>query len=228
MGAEGGVFPAIIGTILLGLGTLLTAIPLGVGTAIYLNEYSSRQSKSVLFVRTSVNVLYATPSIVFGLFGLALFVPIFGISLTTGSLILGFLVLPLIISASEEALEAVPQELRNSSLAIGATKWQTIKNVVLPSAAPGIITSIVLSFARALGETAPIMFTAVYFRGAGIPENPLDPVQALSYHLLELTKVIGYRPVETNAWGTALILLSMVLITNYIGIKIRNKYSYNK
>jgi len=142
MGAEGGVFPAIVGTILLGLGTLFTAVPLGVGTAVYLNEYSNRRSKSVLFVRTSVNVLYATPSIVFGLFGLALFVPIFGISLITGALILGFLVLPLIISASEEALAAVPQELRNSSLALGATKWQTIKSVVLPAAIPGIITSV--------------------------------------------------------------------------------------
>lgn len=224
MGASGGVFPAIIGTILLGIGTALVSIPLGVGTAIYLNEYASSDSKLVRFIRTSVNVLYATPSIVHGLFGLALFVPIFGISLLTGSLILGFLTLPIVIRSSEEALKSISKDIRDASFAMGATRWQTIKNAVLPPALPGIVTGSVLGLGRAFGETAPIMFTAVYFTGVGLPESLLDPVQALSYHLLELTRLIGYKPVSEEAWGTAFLLLLIVLTMNFIGIKIRESY----
>lgn len=224
-GAEGGVFPAIVGTLLLGIGTALVAIPLGVGTAIYLKEYASKESKLVKLIKTSVNVLYATPSIVHGLFGLALFVPIFGVSLLTGSLILGFLTLPIVISSTEEALESVPDEIRDASFAMGATQWQTIKNAVLPPALPGIVTGSVLGLGRAFGETAPIMFTAVYFTGAGIPNSVLDPVHALSYHLLELTRFIGYKPVNEEAWGTAFLLLIIVLTMNFLGIRIREKYS---
>ncbi|PTD93514.1 phosphate ABC transporter permease PtsA [archaeon SCG-AAA382B04] len=224
MGASGGVFPAIIGTLLLGLGTALISVPLGVGTAIFLKEYAGSQSKLVRVIRTSINVLNATPSIVHGLFGLALFVPLFGVSLLTGSLVLGFLTLPIIIRSTEEALESVPKDIRDASFAMGATRWQTIRNAVLPPALPGIVTGAVLGLGRAFGETAPIMFTAVIFSGGGIPTSVFDSVNALSYHLLELTRLIGYKDVTQKAWGTALLLLLIVLAMNFLGIRIRKKY----
>ena len=223
LGTKGGVFPALIGTLLLMSGTALIALPLGVGCAIYLQEYA----KKGIFTRIisiCVDILQGTPSIVHGLFGFAFFVPIFGISLLSGVLILGFLTLPIIIRSSEEALRSVPQNIREGAYAVGATKWQAIRTVVLPPAIPGIITGSVLGIGRAAGETAPIMFTAVYFFGAGIPESPLDPIQALPNHLLELTKLIGYKSVEQNAWATALLLLSIVLGMNAIAIIIREKF----
>jgi phosphate transport system permease protein len=222
-GAEGGVFPVLIGTLfLIGL-TALIALPLGVGCAIFLQEYA-RKGKLVRIIRTAVNILQGTPSIVHGLFGLALFVPLFGISLLTGALIMGFLTLPIVIRASEEALRSIPQRLREGSYALGATQWQTIRHVVLPPALPGIITGVVLGLGRAAGETAPIMFTAVYFIGAGIPKSLLEPIQALPYHLLELTRYWGAYPVEQNAWATAFLLLAIVLGMNAVGIIIREKY----
>lgn len=224
LGAAGGVFPAIVGTILLGIGTALIAVPLGVGTAIFLKEYARKGSLFVSFIRTCVNVLNATPSIVHGLFGLALFVPIFGVSLLTGSIVLGFLTLPIVIRSTEEALESVPKEIRNASFAMGATQWQTIRNAVLPPALPGIVTGSVLGLGRAFGETAPIMFTAVTFSGGGVPSSLFDSVNALSYHLLELTRLIGYRDVSQNAWGTAFLLLVIVLAMNFLGIRIRKRY----
>jgi phosphate transport system permease protein len=165
-GTQGGIFPALVGTLLVMLGTALIALPLGIGSAIYLHEYA-KKGKIVRVIRIAVDILQGTPSIVHGLFGLALFVPIFGISLLSGILIMGFLTLPIIIRSSEEALKSVPRSIREGSYAVGATRWQTIRKVVLPPALPGIITGGVLGLGRAAGETAPIMFTAVVFMGAG-------------------------------------------------------------
>ena len=222
-GTKGGVFPALVGTLLIMIGTIFIALPLGIGCAIYLQEYA-KKGRIVRVIRIAVDILQGIPSIVHGLFGLAFFVPIFGISLLSGILIMGFLTLPIIIRASEEALRSVPQSLREGSYAVGATRWQTIRRVVLPPALPGIITGTVLGVGRAAGETAPIMFTAVVFMGAGTPTSIFDPVQALPYHLLELTRYIGAYPVDQNAWATALLLLSIVLGMNAIAIIIREKY----
>lgn len=222
-GTKGGVFPALVGTLLLLMGTIFIALPLGIGSAIYLQEYA-KKGKIVRVIRIGVDILQGIPSIVHGLFGLAFFVPIFGISLLSGILIMSFLTLPIIIRSSEEALKSVPQSLREGSYAVGATRWQTIQRVVLPPALPGIITGTVLGVGRAAGETAPIMFTAVVFMGAGTPTSIFDPIQALPYHLLELTRYIGAYPVDQNAWATALLLLSIVLGMNAIAIIIREKY----
>jgi len=222
-GAQGGVFSALVGTLLVMIGTALIALPLGIGSAIYLHEYA-KKGRIVRVIRIAVDILQGTPSIVHGLFGLALFVPIFGISLLSGILIMGFLTLPIIIRSSEEALKSVPQSIREGSYAVGATRWQTIRRVVLPPALPGIITGGVLGLGRAAGETAPIMFTAVVFMGAGTPSTIFDPIQALPYHLLELTKYIGAYPVEQNAWATAFLLLAVVIGMNAVAIIIREKF----
>lgn len=223
LGVEGGIFPALVGTLLIIIGTGLIALPLGVGCAIYLQEYA-KKGPIVRIISISVDILQGTPSIVHGLFGLAFFVPIFGISLLSGIFIMGFLTLPIVIRSAEEALRSVPQNIREGSYAVGATKWQTIKNVVLPPALPGILTGSVLGLGRAAGETAPIMFTAVYFIGAGVPASPFHAIQALPYHLLELTRLIGYKPVEQNAWATALVLLAIVLGINALAIIVREKF----
>lgn len=223
LGTKGGVYPALVGTIILMIGTALVALPLGVGCAIYLQEYA----KKGIFTRIisiCVDILQGTPSIVHGLFGFAFFVPIFGVCLLSGVLTLGFLTLPIIIRSSEEALRSIPHSIREGAYAVGATKWQTIRSVVLPPSIPGIITGSVLGIGRAAGETAPILFTAGVWWGAGIPETPFDAIQALPIHLLELTKLIGYKSVEQNAWATALLLLSIVLGMNAIGIIIREKF----
>ena len=214
-GTKGGVFPALVGTLLIMIGTVFIALPLGIGCAVYLQEY---------VIRIAVDILQGIPSIVHGLFGLAFFVPIFGISLLSGILIMGFLTLPIIIRASEEALRSVPLSLREGSYAVGATKWQTIRRVVLPPALPGIVTGTVLGVGRAAGETAPIIFTAVVFMGVGVPTDLFSPIQALPYHLLELTRYIGAYPVDQNAWATAFLLLAVVLGMNAIAIIIREKY----
>ena len=222
-GTQGGIFSALVGTLLVMIGTALIALPLGIGSAIYLHEYA-KKGRIVRVIRIAVDILQGTPSIVHGLFGLALFVPIFGISLLSGILIMGFLTLPIIIRSSEEALKSVPRSIREGSYAVGATRWQTIRRVVLPPALPGIITGGVLGLGRAAGETAPIMFTAVVFMGAGTPSTIFDPIQALPYHLLELTKYIGAYPVEQNAWATAFLLLAVVIGMNAVAIIIREKF----
>jgi phosphate transport system permease protein len=220
-GAQGGVFPALLGTLLIMIGTALIAMPLGIGSAIYLHEYAGK-GVVIRIIRVAVDILQGTPSIVHGLFGLAFFVPIFGVSLLSGILIMAFLTLPIVIRSSEEALKSVPQSIREGSYAVGATKWQTIRRVVLPPALPGIITGSVLGLGRAAGETAPIMFTAVVFMGGGT--SLFDPIQALPYHLLELTKYIGAYPVEQNAWATAFLLLGIVLGMNAVAIIIRERF----
>ncbi len=229
LGQKGGISTALEGTFWLILGTMFVSAPLGVGAAIYLNEYSTRVGMKRA-IRVAVSVLNGVPSIVYGLFGLAFLVTFFGVSLLAGSVILGLMVLPTIILTSLEALRSVPNSLREGSMALGATKWQTIKKVVLPSSMPGILTGLIIGVARAAGETAPIMWTAVTFSATpvhriyGVIPDVFQPVNNLGYHLLNLIYFLGAWDVESNAWGTALVLLALVLFTNMLAIVVRNHY----
>ncbi|MDG6256276.1 MAG: phosphate ABC transporter permease PstA [Methanomicrobiaceae archaeon] len=223
LGREGGIFPAIVGTLYLVAGAILFALPIGIGAAIYLTEYT-REGKLTKIIRSGVDLLNGTPSIVFGLFGFAFLVLFlnFGVSLLSGLITLGLMVLPTIIRTTEEALRSVPDALREGSFALGATKWQTIRRVVLPPAVPGILTGTILSIGRAAGETAPILFTAVVFSRRFLPDSLSDPVMALPYHLFILsTNVPG---AEQNQYGTALVLLLLVIGVYLVAIVIRNHY----
>jgi len=222
---KGGVAPAIIGTFYLALGAILFSLPLGLACAIYLCEYSPK-SIVVNIIRISINNLAGVPSVVFGLFGLAVFVKFFkfGVSILSGSLTLGILALPVIISATQEALMAVPVSIREASLALGATKWQTIKNIVLPTALPGILTGVILSIGRVAGETAPILFTAAAFYIKGYPKSVFSEVMALPYHIYALMTE-GAHPAQQTAiaFGCSLILLFLVLIVSFAAIMIRRQ-----
>ncbi len=223
LGRAGGIFPAIVGTLYLVFGAILFALPLGVGAAIYLIEYT-KEGKVTRIIRTTVDLLNGTPSIVFGLFGLAFLVYFlkFGVSLIAGQITLGLMVLPTIIRTTEESLKNIPQSLREGSLALGATRWQTIYRVVLPPAIPGIMTGMILSIGRAAGETAPIMFTAVVFSQRYLPSSFADPVMALPYHLYILaTNVPGS---STNKYGTALVLLLLVIGIYSVAIIMRTHF----
>jgi phosphate transport system permease protein len=221
----GGVGPAIVGTLYLVVGAIIFALPLGVACAIYLTEYSPR-SFVVNIIRMSINNLAGVPSVVFGLFGFGIFVKFFGfgVSALSGCLTLGILVLPQIISASQEALLAVPQSYREASLAVGATHWQTIKKIVIPTASPGIFTGVILSIGRVAGETAPILFTAATFYTRGYPKSPFSEVMALPYHIYALMTE-GTHPQEQTqiAYGCALILLVLVLCISAVAIVLRQK-----
>jgi phosphate transport system permease protein len=181
-------------------------------------------------VTIAVSVLNGVPSVVFGLFGLAFLVTLFGTSLLSGSLILGLINIPTIMLTSQEALKSVPNSLREGSMALGVSKWQTIIKVVLPAAMPGILTGIIIGVAKASGETAPIMWTAVTFTATpvqmiyGVIPNIFQPVNNLDYHLLNLIYFLGAWDVEGKAWGTALVLLALVLSTNMLAIVVRNRY----
>lgn len=226
---SGGVFPAIIGTFCLIIGSLVFAFPLGVMSAIYTNEYAGK-GWIVRFIRMITNNLASIPSIVFGLFGMALFVNKlkFGDSLIAGSLTLGLLILPLIIRTTEEALKAVPDSYRQGSLALGATKLQTIWKVVLPTALPNIITGLILSVGRVSGETAPILFTVAAYFLPKLPTSIFDQAMALPYHLYVLatsgTDLEASRPM---AYGTALVLITIVLIMNLLASLIRRRLGKN-
>jgi len=212
-GAEGGIFPAIVGTFYLVIGTLIIALPLGIASAVYLTEYAE-QSRFTGIVRMAILTLAGVPSIVFGLFGLGLFVIFcgFGASILSGSLTLACMVLPTIIVASEEALRAVPQSLREGSLALGATKWQTIRKNVLPYAVSGMLTGSILGIGRAAGETAPILLTAAAFYLPKLPTSIFDQVMALPYHLYILaTQHPAAHKVIPMQYGTSLVLLMLVL-----------------
>ncbi len=221
----GGILPCIVGTICLCLMTLFVALPIGVASAIYLNEYAT-QGKLVRFIRLGINNLAGVPSIVFGLFGLAFFCIVLkmGVSIASGGLTLGIMTLPVIIGASEEALRAVPNTYREASLAMGATQWQTIKNVVLPTAFPGIITGSILGISRAAGETAPIMYTGAVFFTPDLPSSILDEVMALPYHIYVLatagTQIEATRHLQ---YGTALVLIVLVFGMNFFAIILRSK-----
>ncbi|HIC95256.1 TPA: phosphate ABC transporter permease PstA [Candidatus Bipolaricaulota bacterium] len=226
---EGGIFPALVGTLCLAVGTLIFSLPLGVAAAIYLAEYA-RQGPLVRLIRLAVNNLAGVPSVVFGLFGLALFVNALGlgVSVLSGSLTLALLVLPVIIRAAEEALRAVPREFREAAFALGATKWQTIRRVVLPVGLPGIITGAILALGRAAGETAPIIFTAAVFFG-GLPDSPFSPVMALPYHLFVMaTESIFYEETRPLQYGTAIVLLGLVLAIDLGAIAIRYRLRRKK
>ena len=224
----GGILPAIIGTFCLVTGAVLFALPLGLLAAIYLSEYSKDNWMNRV-VRLAIINLAGVPSVVFGLFGLALFVSFFkfGASILSGSLTLGIMILPVIITSSREALDSVPKSFREVSLSLGATKLQTIKNAVLPHALPGILTGTILGVGRAAGETAPILFTVAAFYLPRLPQSLLDQVMALPYHLYVLSTQVPNVD-EKIRYGTALVLLSIVLLMNLIAIMIRSHFRSKK
>ncbi|WP_448820689.1 phosphate ABC transporter permease PstA [Cetobacterium sp.] len=220
----GGIFPAIVGTIFLTLGTMLVSVPFGVFTGIYLVEYSKDNILTRLVNLTIIN-LAGIPSIIYGLFGMALFVIYFkfGVSILSGSLTLGIMCLPVIITATREALLAIPNSLREASLALGATKWETISKVVVPAALPGISTGVILSISRAAGETAPILFTAAAFYLPFLPRSIFDQVMALPYHLYVISTQVPNMP-QNNMHGTLFILVFITVGFNLIGAYIRSKF----
>ena len=223
LGRAGGIFPAIVGTFYLVMGAIAIALPLGVGAAVYLVEYT-REGRITKLIRTGVDLLNGTPSIVFGLFGFAFIVLYLnmGVSLLAGQVTLALMVLPTVIRTTEESLKNIPQSLREGSLALGATRWQTISRVVLPPAVPGIVTGAILSIGRAAGETAPIMFTAVVFSSRFLPTSIFQPVMALPYHLFILaTNVPGS---SVNKYGTALVLLLLVIGFYAVAIIVRTHF----
>ena len=225
---EGGIFPVIVGTLCLILGTIIISLPIGIFAAIYLNEYA-RRNKLTRIIRMSIVNMAGVPSVVFGLFGMAFFVIFlgFGKSLLAGSLTLAFLILPVIITASEEALKAVPASYRAASLALGANRWQTTIKVVLPQALPGIITGSVIGVGRAAGETAPIMFTVAAFSQPNLPSSIFSQVMALPFHLYALATQVT-NPPEDKQWGTALVLLMIVLFFAVIGTAFRTRARLRK
>lgn len=221
----GGILPCIVGTVYLCLVTILVALPIGVASAIYLNEYAT-QGKLVRVIRLGINNLAGVPSIVFGLFGLAFFCIVLkmGVSVAAGGLTLGIITLPVIIGASEEALNSVPNTYREASLAMGATKWQTIRKVVLPVAFPGVITGSILGISRAAGETAPIMYTGAVFFTPDLPTSIMDEVMALPYHIYVLaTAGTNIEATRHLQYGTALVLIVLVLGMNLAAIILRSK-----
>jgi len=220
----GGILPAIVGTLLLTLGTALAAIPVGVGGAIYLSEYAS-DNLLTRAIRLAIVNLAGVPSVVYGLFGLGLFVLFlkFGTSIVAGSLTLAIMTLPIIISTTEEALRAVPTEFRTVSASLGGTRWQGIRQIVLPQALPGIITGVILGLLRAAGETAPILFTVAAFFLPRLPHSPFDQTMALPYHLYVISTQVPGMPLEIQ-YGTALVLLALVLSLNIVATVVRSYY----
>ncbi len=222
---EGGVSVCIYGTLALLAVTIAIAMPLGVSAALYINEY---QSAGFLrrIVRAAVNNLAGVPSIVFGLFGLGFFVIFLkiGASLLAASLTLSVMILPIIIVATEEALKGIPNYFRTASYALGATRWQTVSRVVLPSASPGIITGMVLSVGRVAGETAPILFTGAAFYLPYVPDNPLKQFMELSYHIFAMaTQSSDVSATLPIAFGTTIVLLALVFSVNLAGIVFRTR-----
>lgn len=223
---EGGIFPAIAGTTLVTVITAIFSIPLGIAAGIYLQEYAAPGWFTDL-IRASIRNLAGVPSIVYGLFGVALFVQAMhmGTSLLASGLTLGLMSLPYIITATEEAIKTVPHGLKEGSLALGATKWETIFRIVLPVSAPGIITGVILALSRAAGETAPILFTGVFFYQRFLPGSVFDEFMALPYHLFILsTQHHDIEGVRHLAYGTALVLLILVFFLNVIAFYIRAQY----
>ena len=221
---EGGILPAIVGTLLLTLGTALAAVPIGVGGAIYLSEYA-RDNALTRSIRLAIVNLAGIPSIVYGLFGLGMFVLFMriGASILAGSLTLAIMTLPVVISTAEEALRSVPTEFRTVVLSLGGSRWQAVKTVVLPQAMPGIITGVILGLLRAAGETAPILFTAAAFYLPRLPRSPLDQTMALPYHLYVISTQVPGMP-ERVKFGTALVLLALVLSMNVAATLIRRRF----
>ena len=222
----GGIWPAIVGTFYLMVGSALFAFPIGVMSGIYMNEYAPK-GKLVRFIRVMTNNLSGIPSIVFGVFGMALFVNYlgFGDSILAGSLTLGLLCVPIVIRTTEEALKAIPDTLREGSRALGATKLQTIWHVILPMAMPNVITGLILALGRVSGETAPILFTCAAYFLPQLPQSVLDQCMALPYHLYVIstsgTDMEAQLPI---AYGTALVLILIVLAVNLLANALRKYF----
>jgi len=219
----GGILPALVGTLYLTLGTAVFSVPLGIAAAIYLSEYA-RDNALTRLIRIAIISLAGIPSVVYGLFGLGLFVLFLnlGTSILAASLTLSIMTLPVIISASEEALRAVPQSFRTVSISLGGTRWQTIRRIVLPQALPGILTGVILGLERAAGETAPILFTGAAFFLPRLPGSPLDATMALPYHLFVISTQVPEMPFQIQ-YGTALVLIVFVLGMNLIATVIRSR-----
>ncbi|MGB8225457.1 MAG: phosphate ABC transporter permease PstA [Sedimentisphaerales bacterium] len=224
----GGIFPAIVGTVYLVLGSIIFALPVGLLAAIYLSEYA-KDNYLTRIIRLAIVNLAGVPSVVYGLFGLAIFVVFFkfGTSILSGSLTLGIMILPVIITTSREALESVPYSFREASLSLGASKWQTIRHIVLPNAVPGILTGTILGLGRAAGETAPILFTVAAFYLPQLPNSIFDQAMALPYHLYVISTQVPNVD-EKIRYGTALVLLFLVLFMNLIAIIIRYRFRKQK
>ncbi len=220
---EGGIFPALLGTLLLAVGSLVIALPIGFGAAIYLAEYA-RPGPLLTVIRLGIGNLSGVPSVVFGLFGLAVFVGLmgFGRSILSGSLTLAMLILPTVTSAAEEALSQTPQSFREAAIGLGANRWQAIRQVVLPAALPGMLTGAILALGRAAGETAPIMFTAAAAYTLALSESPMSEVMALSTHIYNLatsgTHIEATRPLQ---YGSAVVLMALVLGLSLVAIILR-------
>ena len=219
----GGILPAIVGTLYLTIGTAIFSVPLGIAAAIYLSEYAS-DNRWTRLIRLAIINLAGIPSVVYGLFGLGLFVLFlqFGTSILAASLTLSIMTLPVIISTSEEALRSVPQSFRTVSISLGATRWQTIRRIVLKEALPGILTGVILGLERAAGETAPILFTGAAFFLPRLPQSPFDATMALPYHLFVISTQVPEMPIQIQ-YGTALVLLIFVLTMNVIATIIRSR-----
>lgn len=225
---EGGIFPAIVGTLYLVLGTIIFALPVGILSAIYLTEFAKENMLTRLIKLAIIN-LAGVPSVVYGLFGLGLFVIFlkFGTSIIAGSLTLAIMILPVIITTSKEALDSVPLAFREVSFALGASRWQTIRHAVLPCALPGILTGTILGIGRAAGETAPILFTAAAFYLPKLPKSIFDQVMALPYHLYVISTQVPNVKLEIR-YGTALVLVSLVLSLNLVAIIVRSHFRRKK
>lgn len=221
---EGGIMPAVVGTVLLTFGTAIAAIPLALAAAIYLAEYA-KDNLLTRLIRLAIINLAGVPSIVYGLFGLGMFVLSLrlGTSIIAGSLTLGLMTLPVVISTAEEAIRAVPQSFRAVSVSLGGTRWQTIRHIVLPQSMPGILTGIILGLERAAGETAPILFTVAAFYLPRLPSSAFDQTMALPYHLYVISTQIPGMPLDIQ-YGTALVLLGLVLSMNLVATLIRNRF----
>ena len=220
---EGGILPAIVGTLYLTLGTAIFSVPLGIAAAIYLSEYAA-DTPLTRTIRIAIINLAGIPSVVYGLFGLGLFVLFlqFGTSILAASLTLSIMTLPVIISTAEESLRSVPQGFRTVSISLGATRWQTIRRIVVKEALPGIITGVILGLERAAGETAPILFTGAAFFLPQLPHSPFDATMALPYHLFVISTQVPEMPIQIQ-YGTALVLLAFVLTMNLIATVIRSR-----
>ncbi len=220
---EGGIMPAIVGTLALTLGTAVFSVPLGVAAAVYIAEYAPDNALTRL-IRIAIINLSGIPSVVYGLFGLGLFVLFmqFGTSILAASLTLSIMTLPVIISTSEEAMRSVPQSFRVVSISLGASRWQTTWRIVLPQAMPGILTGVILGLERAAGETAPILFTGAAFFLPRLPQSPLDATMALPYHIFVISTSVPGMPIQIQ-YGTVLVLLVFVLGMNLIATYIRQR-----
>jgi len=220
----GGIFPAIVGTFYLVVVSIAFALPIGVMAAIYLGEYA-RDNFLTRIINLAIVNLAGVSSVVFGLFGMSLFVAFlkFGVSILSGALTLGIMTLPVIITTTREALRTVPRSFREVSFSLGASRWQTIRHAVLPSALPGILTGAILSVGRVAGETAPILFTVAAFYLPRLPHSLSDQAMALPYHLYVVTtQVPGIS--EPYRYGTALVLIGLVLIVNISAVVIRTRF----